>query len=294
MTVSPTLLLGLGSTKSGTTWLYQYLADHPQCHVRTRKELHYFDSLAPDRRRQAALRLSDQATRLERRHRKAKGGLKNKVFERFKDAVDWLEVMSGPDDDDRAYWAYLNEDRTDQPLVADITPSYALCTRQMMARMVSVTEDVRFVYLMRDPVSRFWSHVRMNADRQMKDGDSFQETALAIAEQALDGKIPELLARGDYAKALGKLEVLPSDKVLVLFYEDLFDGDGIAQLCRFLDIDFVSPDTETRHHEGRRLKMPKSLQQRIFQELLPQYEAAQEYLGRLPEAWQARYALLAA
>ena len=40
-----TLMFGVGATKAGTSWLYRYLADHPECHLRSIKELHFFDAL---------------------------------------------------------------------------------------------------------------------------------------------------------------------------------------------------------------------------------------------------------
>ena len=45
MSDEPTLLFCVGAAKSGTTWLYRYLHDHPECHLRSIKELHFFDTI---------------------------------------------------------------------------------------------------------------------------------------------------------------------------------------------------------------------------------------------------------
>ena len=39
-----TLLFGIGAAKAGTTWLYRYLAAHPEVRLPAVKELHYFDT----------------------------------------------------------------------------------------------------------------------------------------------------------------------------------------------------------------------------------------------------------
>jgi hypothetical protein len=39
------LVYCIGATKAGTGWVYQYLRAHPECHMRTLKELHFFDTL---------------------------------------------------------------------------------------------------------------------------------------------------------------------------------------------------------------------------------------------------------
>lgn len=40
-----TFLLGVGAQKAGTTWLYDYLNDHPQTDMGLYKEYHLFDNL---------------------------------------------------------------------------------------------------------------------------------------------------------------------------------------------------------------------------------------------------------
>ena len=39
------LFFGVGAAKAGTTWLHRQLSEHPECHFRTIKELHYFSAI---------------------------------------------------------------------------------------------------------------------------------------------------------------------------------------------------------------------------------------------------------
>ena len=64
MTGDPTILFCVGATKAGTSWLYTYLLDHPECHVRSVKELHYFDVKGPIDRQRRIDRLQKAQARI--------------------------------------------------------------------------------------------------------------------------------------------------------------------------------------------------------------------------------------
>ncbi|MEY8882061.1 sulfotransferase [Donghicola sp. XS_ASV15] len=285
----PTVLIGLGSTKSGTTWLYHYLADHPQCHVRSRKELHYFDNLDPTALNKERQKVSRKAEELGERAETAKGPMRYRVRKRFDDALDWLLVLNEDDDADRdhAYISFLKSGRAGKPVVADITPSYGIQSQEIYQRMMKVSEDVRFLYLMRDPVARLWSHVRMNAEKSKKSAP-FETRCADLLQSAIDGNLPEMRARGDYATVLERAPSLPEGKFLALFYEDIFDGDGLRKLCEFAGLNYMPTDLTVRHHEGKSLDMTPEQENAAFQALFPQYEAAQAYMGTLPRKWQDR------
>lgn len=294
MRKEPTVLIGLGATKSGTTWLYHYLAEHPQCHVRSRKELRYFDNLEPAALEKERQKVSRKAEELGQRAETAKGAMRHRVRRRFDDALDWLLVLNEDDDKDRdhAYFSFLKAGRAGKPVVADITPSYGIQSQVTYRRMMKVSEDVRFLYLMRDPVARLWSHVRMNAEKAKKGG-SFEKRCADLLQSAIDGNLPEMRARGDYATVLERAPALPEGKFLALFYEDIFDGEGLRKLCDFAGLDYVPTDLSVRHHEGKSLKMTPEQEKAAFQALAPQYEAVQRHMGTLPRKWQDRISAFA-
>lgn len=288
MRKQPTVLIGLGATKSGTTWLYHYLADHPQCHVRSRKELHYFDNLDPEGLEKERQKVARKAEELGRRAETAKGGMRARVRERFDDALDWLLVLNEDDEDrDYAYLCFLKAGRQGKPVVADITPSYGIQSEDVYRRMIGLTDDVRFLYLMRDPVARLWSHVRMNAEKAKKK-KPFDVHCAEMLQSALAGDLPEMRARGDYATALERASTLPEGKFLAVFYEDIFEKDGLERICAFAGLDYVPADLSVKHHEGKSLKMTAEQERAAFEILRPQYEAVREKMGTLPRKWQDR------
>lgn len=279
-------MFGVGATKSGTSWLYRYLSGHPECFLRTVKELHFFDALDEGRVEARIGALETLKRQLERR---AGAGRTAEVLERARRIADIEHLIRVfRKGDEGAYLDYLNDGRGERRLIADITPSYALLPEGRLERMAGMSADVRFVYLLRDPVARLWSHVRMLARRRSATGRDLETRAEGILERALSDGEGHILRRGDYRAALTRLGAAVSPaRLLTLFYEELFTAPAIARLCRFLGIAEHPGETGKRVHEGVALNMREEQRRRAVALLAPQYEFVEARLGRLPDAWQA-------
>lgn len=278
-----TLLFGVGATKAGTSWLYRYLAAHPECHLRAIKELHFFDAL--DEGRQAAQLDALTATR-DRLMRGDGGAGPAERARRIADIDAYGPVLKSGDA--AAYMEYLNGGRTDQRLIADITPAYALLSEGRLGRMACMSSDVRFVYLLRDPVARLWSHVRMIARRRSTTGHDVALRAGQVLERALSGAEMHIVRRGDYRAALTRLRsaVAPS-RLFTAFYETLFQAETVTRLCGFLGLSSRPADFRRRVHAGVPVEMTDEQRDRAAVFLRPQYEFVEACLGRLPAAWEA-------
>ena len=66
------------------------------------------------------------------------------------------------------YLAFLLKDSDSKPVIGDITPSYATLSRNEFARMSQLSQNSRFLYLMRDPIDRLWSEIRMSGLKTAK------------------------------------------------------------------------------------------------------------------------------
>ena len=126
-------------------------------------------------------------------------------------------------------------------LTADITPSYAGLSAERLAGIRSgfVQRGVRpvAVYLMRDPVERVWSAVRMDVRRSGNTADDAVEARLRTIA---DGDQYDRRTRYDLTMAT--VDRAFGDEVFYGFYERLFDESTLRELCGFLGIDFVEPD----------------------------------------------------
>lgn len=275
------LMFGMGATKAGTSWLYRYLAGHPDCHLRSVKELHYFDTVDHgDRAGRAA------GMRARRDQLAAKPGANADRARRIADLDALSDVIEGGDDAD--YLAYLDAGREDQRLVGDVTPAYGLLGEGRLAHMAGMAGQVRFVYLMRDPVARLWSHVRMIARRRNGADTQIAGQAGTILGRVLAGAEGHIAERGDYRGALARIDrALAPKQVFVAFYEELFSGAMIDKLCAFLGIGSHPADFARTAHAGVPVEMTPAQRADAAAWLAPQYEFVAARMGRLPQAWEA-------
>ncbi|MES2433866.1 MAG: sulfotransferase [Pseudomonadota bacterium] len=288
MSKEPTLLFCVGATKAGTSWLYEHLSAHPQCHFRTIKELHYF-SLKTEAQFDGALRGVDRKiAEMQARLDVVADDRKPAVAGRLADLIAWRAVLAHRAIDLPAYRAFLREDAGDARLVGDVTPAYGLMTQQALAGLSQVAADTRFVYLIRDPLARLWSHVRMIAQRTAPDrfAQAAEAQMAAILNGDLSGEGKGIVARGDYVAILPKLmAAVPAKSLLVLFQEELMTLPGIARLSAHLGLTPAPAALDRRVHEGKSLALSEALRARALLWLRPQYEYVAAMFPALPEAW---------
>jgi Sulfotransferase family len=283
MTDGPTLLYGVGAAKAGTSWLYRHLRGHPDCHLRTIKELHYFDTLesgnferqAAAHRQRLTVAAGDTNLNAAQRARRAR------------DTADWIAVLDRRGADGPAYLDYLTAGRGSRPLVADITPAYGMLPEARLRQMASVVRETRFLFILRDPLSRLWSHLRMLAQRRAGAGGDVEAQAHGILARVLAGQEADAVNRGDYAGTVARLRrAVDPSRLLILFQEELMSLPGLARLWAFLGISArQTVEFDARVHEGARVALPEASRRRALALLAPQYEFVAREFGPLPQAW---------
>ncbi len=281
----------IGATKAGTSWLFRYLEGHPDCHMRSVKELHYFDALDFGERafhlHEMEQRLSELRDQLLVAPRDRLDLLQRKIA----DHQDLIALHRRAGEDVPAYLEYLNHGRRGQALIGDVTPAYSLLSAGRLAQMATLAPITRFVYVLRDPVSRLWSHLRMNAARRAGAPEDIPARTNRMFWRYGRGRFPGMHLRGDYRGALERLDrALDPTRLLVLFYEELFRQDTIDRLCAFLGIGPSPAAVHVPVHVGPAVEMTEEQRRHARQWLAPQYHYVQQSLGRVPEAWRANMA----
>lgn len=280
-----TFLLGVGCMKGGTSWLHDYLSASPQFEPGFRKEYHVFDGL--DLPGEAWMR-----RRVMARARKAVDAL-----ERGEPAdPTWLQ-QAGFYADPELYVDYFDTLARRSPrtrLVGDVTPAYAQLSAERLTgiRTAFAERGIRTVavFLMRDPVDRVWSQVRMNQGRRPEElpGPTADWVARLFDQPGYD-------ARTRYDRTLQALDAaFPAEQVVTTFYETLFDPAVLAGLCAALGIDYVEPDLSRRVNESPTSEpLPDDLVRTVARHFRPVYDAVAERWGadRVRELWPS-YRLL--
>ncbi|GAA4366002.1 sulfotransferase [Nocardioides caricicola] len=277
-----TFLLGAGCQKGGTTWLYQYLAGSPQFAHGYRKEYHVLDSLdlpseEPARRRLVAAAAEHAAADPQPGDRKAATAAHR--LSMFLDQQFYFDYFTG-----------LLHRTPDTRLVADVTPAYGMLPA---ARFAAVRDGFAArgistlpVFLMRDPVERIWSQVRMHARL-------YQHHAAAKAESAdfVRGQFarPAYAARTAYDETIRTLDsVFGTDGVYYSFYEQLFSEAEVGRLCEMAGIDYVVPGFDQRvHFSPKTSDLPESTVRTVAEHYRGVYVAVAERFPEVPlaEIW---------
>ena len=285
MAQEPTFLICTGATKAGTSWLYRYLQGHPECHLRAIKELHFFNSIDAGTLRQ--WRNREEMRLLRARARQAEGDDSPQTTRLIRDLADWVAVLAQGPRAFAAYQDYLTAGRGTRHLVADITPAYAMLSEARLRSMAGMAADVRFLYLLRDPVSRLWSQARMLGRRRAEDPAQYPERSVEVMTAMLDSIESGAKDREDYAGAISRLTAaVAPDRLLILLQDELMSIPGIARLCRFLGIADHPADLTRREHEGLPLDLPQPLLARAQVALRPQYQCAARLFPDLPASWR--------
>lgn len=234
------LVVGLGSMKSGTTWLSGYLQSHPDFLHSPVKEMNFFNRIFPN-----PFNFSGSEFRLRRMEELVVSlGRHPARFPRseYRERFDRLRALAqlGSLRDSEAYLAYFAERIQSQRHFGEITPAYSHLPVEALQQIAGLTRDVRFLFLMRDPTARAASHLR-HLRRRVRSGESLD---VLIAEVAPGHPV---FRRSDYRETLQVLrDASLLDRTYCIIYEQLFRQEQIDDLCAWLGMARFQADFDRR------------------------------------------------
>ncbi|MEM9013393.1 MAG: sulfotransferase [Pseudomonadota bacterium] len=285
-----TLLYVIGAQKAGTTWLNHYLQSHPDCHIR-RGEVHYFEiTHGPEGRGWLNSRLQQIADLAqELKHRRGEKFARTRAT--LSQFVEHAEIFEGRPGDHSRYLSYLSRGWQGERVIADVSPSYIILDRTAFGAMAGLAPKTSFVLILRDPIDRFWSSIRM-IERRRGVAKDFAERCADRAWSALDRRVQEHMLRSDYGRVIGELEAVGlGPRAHYFFYEDLFQAATIKRLCGALDIPYVEASFTVEKNAGVPASLDEQLARRMYAKFAPIYEAMADRFGNaLPARWREHMA----
>lgn len=279
-----TVIYCMGAAKAGTSWLFDYLYSHPECYFTPVKELHYWDALEFGRGTFYRDHIPGRIDGIRGRY-KVTDDTGVRAYQEANMAANqrWYDLFDGKTRDDDMYREFLGLNGAKGKVVGDFTPAYGTLSTRWIGEMAALAPDTRFMMLLREPVDRLWSHLRMDAA-----GDD--RAALAKLDVFLDGGEKNVAMRSNYRRTINRvMEVVERTAFHIEFYERLFTVGAIERLCGFLGISAHPAEFGKNVHkseaqggldEARRAKAEAALK--------PQYNFIERFLGELPQEWTAR------
>lgn len=207
--------VGIGAQRAGTTWLGNYLLNHPQVGFSPLKELHYFDAvyrkdMCGSFNKRMAKNLKKQVSKI-----KSKGIPSCQELEKIRCLALRLEMLSN-EDYYKKYFDLIAQEQHN--IVGEITPSYSMLDKTGFAAIKHLYKNAKILFIMRDPVDRYWSHVKFSKTHFGLD----KYDAIGSGLDYLSD--PRYVLRTNYKRTLIELyKVFPRENVFIAFYENLMD-----------------------------------------------------------------------
>jgi hypothetical protein len=272
---SPTLRVGpdflcIGAHKAGTTWLYQQLKSHPDFWMPPVKELHYFDQLS------RVTRATDPPCRDDRDRR----------------FLEQLRRLSAEAGINLEHYGQLFEPKA-ALLSGDVSPNYSTLPDEVIRRIIRYFPNLKVIFLARDPVERFWSHLSMEVHYHQIE--PFDATNVDEVERNLSRRGMLLRSYPSVVVAQWKRYV-DAERFRVFFFDDLQNNPAELRrsILHFLGADPKKSGARQTPNQNRWTTMEKlpltdrvrSHLARIFKKELKTCAAR---LGGPARDWAARY-----
>jgi hypothetical protein len=187
------------------------------------------------------------------------------------------------------YKNYLLKNFSGQKAVGDLTPSYSTLNKRAFTEISSLTTCVKFIFIMRDPVERLWSAIRMQASQISLSRNDLNHNCQKILNELREKPDHFMLTRSDYKSTITALDnSIKSENILYIFFENMFNNQVLKELCDFLGIRFRELNTVTKIvREGDRVYLSNSDRLFLNGVLKEQYNFLENRFGKfIPDSWQ--------
>jgi len=271
----------IGAQKAGTTWLDQNLRRHPRLWLPPIKELQYFNQIHLPLMRTWTVR-----------HRVSTGSRALKRYIERVAADDWdgrlvsgiAGIASGAVSDE--WYGGIVGLAPAGRQCGEVTPDYSTLPEEGIRHIARLSPAVKIIFLMRDPIERSWSHIRM----MMRSG----RLADLAAIERMAGN-PELLCRADYATIIDTcMRIVPRERFHVVFTDDIAakPAEALGGVCTFLGIAYRERffrKLGEAVHVGKAEPIPPSVAAILKDRLRPAYAALAARFPQPGAAWMARH-----
>ncbi|WP_410218934.1 sulfotransferase family protein [Paracoccus sp. (in: a-proteobacteria)] len=197
-------VLCIGAQKAGTSWLAQMLGQHPQVWIPPFKEVQYFNHLhIPGHRRWIAWHYRNKPQEIRDRHVARKVDLPPELDE-------YLTAVTSGKMFHNQWYKRVFAPAPAHAIPMDFTPEYSGLPDEGVQAVKDFLPKARVIYLIRHPVDRAISQLRMNLRREKRMPETVDDWLAEVANPVLD-------ERGDYATYLPRWQARYPDMLVIPF-----------------------------------------------------------------------------
>lgn len=263
--MKPLFILGLGAQKSGSSWLHSTLSNQDNVNLGFIKEYHVWDYVFSPVSSgfRARLENPDNAVSAMRRMMQESPEMYTKYFQGL---IDSRVKVTG-----------------------DITPGYSVIDESGLRNISRILKEAHFelkvIFLLRDPIERIWSAIRMEKRNRMRKGEVLEEDFCDSRAQAYIRSEAHLL-RSDYKRTVQNItKVFDEGEVHFELYERLFTKQAMVRLESFLDFKLGNVDFSERVNESFFEPRSEETTRLLSEFLAPQYEFCRQQFEDIENLW---------
>ncbi len=238
----------IGAQKAGTTWLYDQLVHHPEIWLPVIKELHYFNFARPHPELAGIEEYPWGGPVSRMRFLKERPSLETLL---------WLLRYNFKSKDAAWYRSLFTSDNA--KVRGELTPAYSTLDEEGVRYVYETVPDCcRVFMILRDPVERAWSGLKMNYRWR---SEKIDEDIESLARDMLK---PTNRIRSSYSNIVPTWERQFGDRFRLFFYQDLVNDPKsfLASILDFLQVNsnWQSPVIDEHSNaDNNRVKIPEEL-----------------------------------
>jgi hypothetical protein len=269
-----TFLLCPGCQKGGTTWLHDYLHNHPGADFGFTKEYKILD-------KQNVKFLKKMGIHARQFTINGLRKLPSLNDAGFRD-IQRIDLLTDLDNYFNYFWWTCKDSIR---LTGDISPSYCSLTsdtyKEAKRRLQSNGFSVKLIFLMRDPVERIISATRMH---RRSSRLRFLKKILGMSEDfdvlKTCRKTPVEI-RTRYEVTISEIEqAFAPEDIYYGFYENLFNEQTIKEITDFISVDYRTPNFKKKiNHAQSKQEISTNTRLTIFNHYRPTYEFVANKFG---------------
>ena len=208
--------LCIGAQKAGTSWLAQMLGQHAQVWIPPFKEVQYFNHrFIPEHRRWIGWHYRNKPQEIRQRHQRRDVPMPPELD-------DYLNAITSGQMFHNQWYKRVFAPAPEGAMPLDFTPEYSGLPDEGVDFVRQFLPKAKIIYLIRHPVDRAISQLRMNLVRE-------QRRLNTDADWLAEVENPILYERGDYATYLPRWQARFPDLLAIPFGRIARDPAGVMR-----------------------------------------------------------------
>lgn len=216
--------LCIGAQKAGTSWLAQMLGQHPQVWIPPFKEVQFFNHrYIPEHQRWIGWHYRNKPKEIRDRHIKREVPMPPEL-DTYLDGLTTGKMFHNH------WYKRVFAPAPEGAVPMDFTPEYSTLPEEGVEFIAGFLRKVKILYMIRHPVDRAISQMRMNLRRETRTPETLDDWLKEIEN-------PVLYDRGDYATYLPRWQRhFPEMKVIPFGRIDRAPGELMEEVEEYLGL----------------------------------------------------------